>query len=176
MARNPDKAPTELSLLQLLPTMLTIAAICAGLSAIRSGFHGHYVLAVQLILAAAILDGLDGRVARLLGSNSKLGADLIREMGFSKTVVQAVLCHNEAHGITCETKLDKAHYCTDPLTGFINASALFRLLTASGPFLDGVATCADPHILFGRHSDLGNKFSRRMRAKNAGLAGIKPAE
>ncbi|WP_323785559.1 CDP-diacylglycerol--serine O-phosphatidyltransferase [Thalassovita sp.] len=76
MARNPDKAPTELSLLQLLPNMLTIAAICAGLSAIRSGFHGHYVLAVQLILAAAILDGLDGRVARLLGSNSKMGAEL----------------------------------------------------------------------------------------------------
>ena len=59
-----------------------------------------------------------------MANHSKLGADLVREMGVSKTVVQAVLCHNEAHGITCETKLDKALYCTDPLTGLITAAAL----------------------------------------------------
>ncbi|MDX1781563.1 MAG: CDP-diacylglycerol--serine O-phosphatidyltransferase [Thalassovita sp.] len=76
MAEHPQKAPTELALTQLLPNMLTIAAICAGLSSVRAGFHGDYVLAVQLILAAAILDGVDGRVARLLGSDSKMGAEL----------------------------------------------------------------------------------------------------
>lgn len=66
----------EFSLVQLLPNMMTIAAMCAGLSAIRFGIQNEYVLAVQLILAAAVLDGLDGRVARALGSESKMGAEL----------------------------------------------------------------------------------------------------
>lgn len=76
MAEHSRKAPNELGLVQLLPNMMTVAAICAGLSSIRAGFHGQYELAVQLILAAAILDGLDGRVARLLGGGSKIGAEL----------------------------------------------------------------------------------------------------
>ncbi|MBM1222611.1 ABC transporter permease [Ponticoccus sp. SC2-23] len=56
------------------------------------------------------------------------------------------------------------------------AFASLIMLTAMGLFLYGVATFADRHIVFWRHSDLVNKISRRMRAKNAGLAGIKPAE
>jgi len=56
--------------------MLTIAAICAGLSAIRYGVQGDFTQAVQLILVACVLDGLDGRVARLLHSDSKMGAEL----------------------------------------------------------------------------------------------------
>lgn len=56
--------------------MLTIAAICAGLSAIRFGVQGNYLLAVKLILAACVLDGLDGRIARMMGSDSKMGAEL----------------------------------------------------------------------------------------------------
>ncbi|GHG83323.1 CDP-diacylglycerol--serine O-phosphatidyltransferase [Pseudodonghicola xiamenensis] len=67
-----DKFP----LIQLLPNMLTIAAICAGLSAIRFGIAGDVALAVKLILAACVLDGLDGRLARILGSDSKMGAEL----------------------------------------------------------------------------------------------------
>nr|WP_174822830.1 CDP-diacylglycerol--serine O-phosphatidyltransferase [Ruegeria lacuscaerulensis] len=63
-------------MIQLLPNALTITAICAGLSAIRFGVQGNYVLAVQLIIAACVLDGLDGRLARLLGSDSKMGAEL----------------------------------------------------------------------------------------------------
>lgn len=66
----------EMSLMQLLPNMLTVSAICAGLSAIRFGVQGDYTLAVLLIMLAAVLDGVDGRLARLLGSSSKLGAEL----------------------------------------------------------------------------------------------------
>lgn len=66
----------QLTLVQLLPNMLTVTAICAGLSAIRFGLQSNYELAVQLILLAAILDGLDGRLARALGSDSKMGAEL----------------------------------------------------------------------------------------------------
>lgn len=61
-----------------------------------------------------------------MDTHGKLGADLIREMGASESIVHAVLCHNEAQGIACETKLDKALLCTDPLTGLITAAALVR--------------------------------------------------
>ena len=61
-----------------------------------------------------------------MNSHSRLGADLVREMGGNETIVHAILCHNEAHGIPRETKIDKALFCADPLTGLIIAAALVR--------------------------------------------------
>ncbi len=61
-----------------------------------------------------------------MSSHSKLGADLVGEMGASEAMVHAILCHNEAHGIPLETRLDKALFCADPLTGLITAAALVR--------------------------------------------------
>lgn len=76
MHQRPFKSKTELPIVQLLPNLLTITAICAGLTAIRFGVQGKYELSVQLILAAAVLDGLDGKLARVLRSDSKMGAEL----------------------------------------------------------------------------------------------------
>lgn len=61
-----------------------------------------------------------------MSTHSKLGADLVREMGASDAVAQAILCHNQAHGIPAETKMEKALICADPLTGLITAAALVR--------------------------------------------------
>ena len=61
-----------------------------------------------------------------MSSHSKLGADLARELGASEVMTHAILCHNERHGVSCETKLDKALFCADPLTGLIIAAALVR--------------------------------------------------
>ena len=61
-----------------------------------------------------------------MSTHSRLGADLVGEMGGSPAMVNAILCHNEAHGIPRETKLDKALFCADPLTGLIIAAALVR--------------------------------------------------
>jgi len=58
--------------------------------------------------------------------HSKLGADLARELGASEAIAHAILCHNETHGIPRETKLDKALFCADPLTGLITAATLVR--------------------------------------------------
>ncbi len=58
--------------------------------------------------------------------HSKLGADLARELGASEAMAHAILCHNETHGISRETKLDQALFCADPLTGLIIAAALVR--------------------------------------------------
>ncbi len=61
-----------------------------------------------------------------MNSHGKLGADLVREMGASETMAHAILCHNETHGVPRETRLDKALFCADPLTGLITAAALVR--------------------------------------------------
>jgi len=61
-----------------------------------------------------------------LRMHSKLGADLARELGASDEIYHAILCHNEAHGIPCDSLLDKALFCVDPLTGLITAAALIR--------------------------------------------------
>jgi CDP-diacylglycerol---serine O-phosphatidyltransferase len=75
MARA-QKTDRELPLLSLLPNLITVGAISAGLTAIRFAFQGDFEVAVQLILLACVLDGLDGRVARLMKSESQLGAEL----------------------------------------------------------------------------------------------------
>jgi len=55
-------------------------------------------------------------------SHGKLGADIARELGASENMAHAVLCHNQAHGIPRETKLDKALFCADPLSALITAA------------------------------------------------------
>lgn len=67
-----------------------------------------------------------------MSSHSKLSADIAQELGASETVAHAILCHNEAHGIPRETKLDKALFCADPLSGLITAAALVRPDKLSG--------------------------------------------
>lgn len=71
----PEKS-RDLPIINLLPNLLTITAICAGLTAIRFGYQGDFETAVKLILLACILDGLDGRLARLLRCQSSMGAEL----------------------------------------------------------------------------------------------------
>jgi CDP-diacylglycerol--serine O-phosphatidyltransferase len=60
----------------LLPNVITLLAICAGLTAIRLSTEGRMELAVAAIVFAAVLDGLDGRVARMVKGQSKFGAEL----------------------------------------------------------------------------------------------------
>jgi len=67
-----------------------------------------------------------------MSSHSKLGADIAQELGASETMAHAILCHNEAHGVPRETKLDKALFCADPLSGLITAAALVRPDKLSG--------------------------------------------
>ncbi|MGJ4925752.1 CDP-diacylglycerol--serine O-phosphatidyltransferase [Bradyrhizobium sp. HKCCYLS2038] len=60
----------------LVPNMITLLAICAGLTAIRLSTEGRMELAVGAIVFAAFLDGIDGRIARLIKGQSKFGAEL----------------------------------------------------------------------------------------------------
>ena len=60
----------------LVPNVITLLAICAGLTAIRLAIEGKMEWAVAAIVFAAVLDGIDGRVARMIKGQSKFGAEL----------------------------------------------------------------------------------------------------
>lgn len=72
------RGPSELNLVQLLPNLMTIAAMCSGLTGIRFATTGQFGAAVAMILVAALLDGLDGRVARLCAANPRSGQSWTR--------------------------------------------------------------------------------------------------
>ena len=60
----------------LLPNILTLGGVCLGISSIKFSIDGNYSLAVIFILFAAILDTLDGRIARLIKGTSDFGKEL----------------------------------------------------------------------------------------------------
>jgi CDP-diacylglycerol--serine O-phosphatidyltransferase len=60
----------------LLPNLVTLLALCVGLTGIRLAFEGKLELALYAIVFAAALDGIDGRLARLIKGQSKFGAEL----------------------------------------------------------------------------------------------------
>lgn len=64
------------SLNKMIPNILTLLALCAGMTAIRLGLEEHYREAVAAIIVAGVLDGIDGRIARLLKGTSEFGAEL----------------------------------------------------------------------------------------------------
>ena len=61
---------------RMVPNILTLLALCAGMTAIRFAVNGKFEYAVLAIIAAGIFDGLDGRLARLLKATSSFGAEL----------------------------------------------------------------------------------------------------
>jgi CDP-diacylglycerol--serine O-phosphatidyltransferase len=79
----------------LLPNVVTLLALCLGLTAIRMAMEGRLELAIGAIVLAAILDGLDGRIARLLQTSSRFGAELDSLADF--------LCFGAAPGIILYT-------------------------------------------------------------------------
>ena len=122
-----------------------------------------------------------------MSSHSRLGADLVREMGAIEAMAHAILAHNETHGIPRETKLDKALFCADPLTGLITAAALVRpdkklasvesksvrkrfkeKSFAAGANRENIATCSKLGLELDEFLDLGLKAMQGI-AKELGL-------
>lgn len=66
----------DIALIQFLPNAITLGSLAAGLTALRMAYADNLDLAMLLILLAAVLDGLDGRIARALGRESPIGAEL----------------------------------------------------------------------------------------------------
>ena len=75
--RDEDTRTRErLPLLQLVPNLVTILGLCAGLTALRFAFAGRFEQAAALIIFAALLDAFDGLIARKLDAASRFGAEL----------------------------------------------------------------------------------------------------
>lgn len=89
---------------RLFPNMITIAGMCCGLSSVRFALAGRWELAVTFIIVAALIDGMDGRIARMLGATSLFGAQLDSLSDFLCFGVAPVLVLymwqlNQIHGI-----------------------------------------------------------------------------
>jgi len=78
----------------LLPNLITLLALCSGVTAIRLGIEGRYELAVGCVILAIVLDAVDGRLARMLKGSSRFGAELDSLADFVNFgVAPAVLIH-----------------------------------------------------------------------------------
>ena len=75
MARDPQHRD-QLPFLQLLPNLVTISGMCLGLTSIRFAMDERFETAALLILLSALIDGLDGLIARRLNATSEFGAEL----------------------------------------------------------------------------------------------------
>ncbi len=81
-----------ISVNKLIPNVITIAALCFGLNSIRYALDGRWEAAMLMILIAGILDGLDGRMARLLRASSPIGAQLDSLSDFACFGVAPAMC------------------------------------------------------------------------------------
>ena len=70
------KVVTDTKARVILPNTLTLIGVCIGLTSINFALNGNYKLSIIAILLAAIIDGLDGRIARLIKGTSKVGKEL----------------------------------------------------------------------------------------------------
>ncbi len=66
----------DIPLRMIWPNLITVLAICAGLTGVRLAIEGDFSRSVMMVLLAAFLDGIDGRVARMLKATSKFGAQM----------------------------------------------------------------------------------------------------
>lgn len=73
---RPRRRIRELPINQFLPNVLTVLALCTGLTAVRFGIQERWEPAVGAVFIAAVLDSLDGRLARRIGGTTKFGAEL----------------------------------------------------------------------------------------------------
>lgn len=73
---RPPRVPRGLPLRAVAPNAVTALALCSGLTGIRFAISSQWELAVTMVLIAGVLDGLDGRIARMLHGESRFGAEL----------------------------------------------------------------------------------------------------
>ncbi|MDD4858955.1 MAG: HD domain-containing protein [Dehalococcoidales bacterium] len=115
-------------------------ALNAVKSRIKNGNLVKHMLAAEAIMRALAKrfgeDEVEWGLAGLLhdidldvvngdmNQHSKGSAEIAKELGASAAVTHAILCHNARHGVACDSLMDKALFCTDPLTGLITAAVL----------------------------------------------------
>jgi CDP-diacylglycerol---serine O-phosphatidyltransferase len=133
---------SDLSVNRLVPNVLTLLALCAGMTAMRFAMGENFVGAVFAIIVAGIFDGLDGRIARLLKSTSSFGAELdslsdFVSFGVAPAAVLYLWTMSSLHGLGWAIVLFYAVCCALRLARFnIESGAAHPPYAA--PFFTGV--------------------------------------
>ena len=86
-----DRKLRQLPVRSLAPNILTVLGLCAGLTALRFALQGEFEKAIIAVIVAAVIDALDGRVARFLKGATKFGAELDSLVDFVNFGVVPVL-------------------------------------------------------------------------------------
>jgi CDP-diacylglycerol---serine O-phosphatidyltransferase len=126
MARFRRRRVTALSINRMIPNGLTLLALCSGLTAIRFALQDRWEVAVAAVLVAMLFDGLDGRIARLMGATSELGAQLdslsdVIAFGVAPAVMIYLWTLSDAGGIGWAACLVYAACCALRLARFNTA-------------------------------------------------------
>jgi len=137
----------ELSFTRLSPNILTVLALCAGLTAIRFGLQGKWEEAVAAIVIAGVLDASDGRLARLLGASSRFGAELDSladaiSFGVAPAMVLYVWCMDGAGAMGWAIALFYAVCCALRLARFNTRLDVKDAPVWAGRFFTGVSAPA----------------------------------
>ncbi|HTQ35150.1 MAG TPA: CDP-diacylglycerol--serine O-phosphatidyltransferase [Stellaceae bacterium] len=136
--RRIQEAPVN----RLLPNILTLLALCAGMTAIRFAVNENFQGAVYAIIVAGVFDGLDGRVARLLKATSHFGAELdslsdFISFGVAPATVMYLWTMSTLHSVGWAIVLIYAVCCALRLARF-NTQVGAEASTAPAGFFTGV--------------------------------------
>ena len=142
--RRPRMRPhrlSDLSVNRMVPNILTLLALCAGMTAMRFAMVGNFEAAVFAIIAAGIFDGLDGRMARLLKATSSFGAELdslsdFVSFGVAPAAVLYLWTMSEWHVLGWVIVLFFAVCCALRLARF-NAGTNAEVPSYAAPFFSG---------------------------------------
>jgi len=131
------------SINRLLPNALTMLGLCAGLTAIRFGIQGAWQIGVVLIAGAALLDTLDGRIARLMGGPTAFGGQLdslVDAIAFGVAPVMLIFLWSlgDAGGLGWTISLLYVVCCVLRLARFNVAASDPDLPAWAGSFFSGV--------------------------------------
>jgi CDP-diacylglycerol--serine O-phosphatidyltransferase len=132
---------SDLSVNRMVPNVLTLLALCAGMTAIRFALGGNFEAAVFSIIAAGVFDGLDGRMARLLKATSSFGAELdslsdFVSFGVAPAAVLYLWTLSDLHGLGWAIALLFAVCCALRLARF-NTEAAHETASYGAPFFTG---------------------------------------
>jgi CDP-diacylglycerol--serine O-phosphatidyltransferase len=130
-----------LSVNRMVPNILTVLALCAGMTAVRFAMGGNFEAAVFSIIAAGVFDGLDGRMARLLKATSSFGAELdslsdFVSFGVAPAAVLYLWTLSELHGLGWAIALLFAVCCALRLARF-NTETSSQTPSYAAPFFTG---------------------------------------
>ncbi len=141
--RSRERIPrlSGLSINRMVPNVLTLLALCAGMTAIRFAMGGNFEGAVFAIIAAGIFDGLDGRMARLLKATSSFGAELdslsdFVSFGVAPAAVLYLWTLSELHGLGWAIALLFAVCCALRLARF-NTETSSEAPSYAAPYFTG---------------------------------------